>query len=68
MTYLLKLLIRAYQIVISPLLGPKCRFYPTCSHYAVSCLDIYAPKEALVKIGQRLIRCHPFNPGGIDLP
>ena len=59
-------LIRVYQYLISPLLGPHCRFYPTCSHYAVEAVErhgvIYGSYLAL----RRLSRCHPWHPGGID--
>ncbi|NRA65188.1 MAG: membrane protein insertion efficiency factor YidD [Pseudobacteriovorax sp.] len=61
-------IIRIYQIVISPLLGPRCRFYPTCSNYALQCLDKYPVRTAVLKTLKRLSRCHPWNPGGVDLP
>ncbi|NPA73065.1 MAG: membrane protein insertion efficiency factor YidD [Gammaproteobacteria bacterium] len=64
--WLLRILIRIYQLFISPILGPRCRFYPSCSHYA---------QEALIQHGvlcgswlaiKRIFRCHPGNPGGVD--
>ena len=58
--------IKIYQKVISPILGPRCRFYPTCSNYAISALK----KHGIVKGGiltiKRLLKCHPFNEGGYD--
>lgn len=60
--------LRTYQRLISPLLGPRCRFYPTCSEYAVTCLRQYAVSSAVKKTVWRLLKCHPFHPGGVDLP
>ncbi|MDD3892901.1 MAG: membrane protein insertion efficiency factor YidD [Bacteroidales bacterium] len=60
------LIIKAYQILISPLKPPTCRFYPTCSHYAIEAVKKYgAIKGAWLTI-KRLLRCHPFHPGGYD--
>ncbi|MGQ9516123.1 MAG: membrane protein insertion efficiency factor YidD [Anaerolineae bacterium] len=59
-------LIKLYQMTISRILPPSCRFYPTCSHYTYQAIDKYG----LLKGGwlgvRRLLRCHPFNPGGYD--
>jgi putative membrane protein insertion efficiency factor len=59
-------LIRLYQLLVSPLLPPACRFYPTCSHYALSAVS----EHGLLRGGwlalRRLARCHPFHPGGVD--
>ncbi|MDR2565471.1 MAG: membrane protein insertion efficiency factor YidD [Bifidobacteriaceae bacterium] len=59
-------LIRAYQRWISPLFAPRCRFYPSCSEYAATALR----EHGLIKGGGlavgRLLRCQPFNPGGVD--
>ena len=60
--------IRVYQKVLSPLLGPRCRFYPTCSHYTLQCVEMYDPWTAFKKSSKRLVSCHPFHPGGVDLP
>jgi putative membrane protein insertion efficiency factor len=66
MRALVAFLIRIYQWTVSPLLGPRCRFYPSCSQYA---------REAVLRFGvlaggalalKRLGRCHPWNPGGFD--
>ena len=61
------MIIRIYQLGISPLLGPRCRFYPSCSHYGIEALQTHG----LVKGGwltiKRISRCHPGSDGGIDL-
>jgi len=61
-------LIRAYQAFISPLLGERCRFYPTCSVYALSAVQKYGWWLGSAKSVKRLLKCHPRNPGGVDLP
>lgn len=67
MTRLLRLLIRAYQLLVSPLLpANSCRFYPTCSHYALDAIDKYGLTVGLWRALKRIGRCHPFNPGGYD--
>ncbi len=59
--------IRLYQLLVSPLLPPACRFYPTCSQYALLAVEAHG----IVRGGwlgiARFARCHPWNPGGIDL-
>ena len=57
-----------YRRFISPLFQPSCRFYPTCSEYAVVCLEKYPVPSASGKILRRLGKCQPWHPGGIDLP
>ena len=60
--------VRAYQLSLSPLLGGVCRFFPTCSHYAVMALRKHgAIRGSLLTLG-RLGRCHPFHRGGVDFP
>ena len=65
------LLVRFYRLV-SPIkqvfLGPYscCRFYPTCSEYALECLSYYSLPKALFKITSRILRCNPMHPGGFD--
>jgi putative membrane protein insertion efficiency factor len=59
-------LIRAYQWLISPLLGPNCRFSPTCSEYAVTAITEYGVLRGGWLALRRIGRCHPFNPGGWD--
>lgn len=61
-------LIRVYQRVISPLLGPVCRFHPSCSRYAAECLELHGAARGSWLAFRRLLRCHPFNPGGFDPP
>ena len=63
---LLHWLVRAYQVLLGPLLGPRCRFYPSCSSYALQALDTHTTPRALALILNRLRRCHPLNPGGHD--
>ncbi len=62
----LMLLIRAYQLAISPLLGPRCRFYPSCSCYAHEAIARHGPALGLWLAIKRILRCHPFTPGGYD--
>ncbi len=63
---LLVLLVRAYQLLVSPLLGPTCRFYPSCSSYAVIALRTHGALRGTWLTTRRLLRCHPWNPGGVD--
>ena len=67
LTGLLILPIRGYQLFISPLFGPRCRFYPSCSAYAVIALRTHGPLRGSWLAVWRLLRCHPWNPGGVDL-
>jgi putative membrane protein insertion efficiency factor len=66
MRQLIQLLIRAYQLVVSPWLGPRCRFYPSCSHYAQQALEAHGVCRGCWLTLRRLARCHPFHPGGYD--
>ena len=59
-------LIRAYQWFISPLLGPHCRFYPSCSQYAREALERHGALRGSGLALRRLLRCHPWHPGGVD--
>jgi len=59
-------LIRGYQYFISPLLGSRCRFYPSCSSYAVQAIQIHGALKGSWLAARRLSRCHPLNPGGFD--
>lgn len=65
-TWLLIGVVRFYQLVISPILGPRCRFYPTCSHYAIEALKQHGIFCGSWLTFKRIIRCHPGNPGGVD--
>ena len=60
--------IRLYQIAISPMLGPNCRFQPTCSSYGIQAIEKYGPIRGCWKTFRRILRCHPWNPGGYDPP
>jgi putative membrane protein insertion efficiency factor len=59
-------LIRLYQVTLSRLLPPTCRFYPSCSQYAYEAVSKYGVGKGGVMAAKRLARCHPFNPGGYD--
>lgn len=59
-------LIRFYQRFISPLLGSNCRFHPSCSHYTYEAIERYGVWKGLFMGGKRILRCHPFTPGGYD--
>lgn len=59
-------LIRGYQLIVSPVLGPACRFYPSCSQYASLAIDRYGVVKGSYMAIRRLLRCHPFHPGGFD--
>ena len=58
--------IKAYQCCISPLTGPSCRFYPTCSAYAILAIEKYGCLKGSFLAGKRILKCHPFHPGGFD--
>jgi putative membrane protein insertion efficiency factor len=60
--------IRVYQKTLSPLIGPVCRFYPSCSNYTIEAIRKYGPIRGLWKGLRRVCRCHPWNPGGYDPP
>ena len=60
------IVIKLYQYIVSPVLGPSCRFYPTCSNYAYEAILRYGLLKGLIFALKRIIRCHPFNEGGID--
>ena len=61
-------LIRVYQWTISPLFGPSCRFEPSCSRYMIEALRKYGPIRGCWKGIGRILRCHPWHPGGYDPP
>ena len=67
MTKFLKALIRGYQVVLSPFWGAQCRFYPTCSCYAMEAIEKHGPLKGLGLSLYRIIRCNPWSKGGIDL-
>ena len=59
-------LVRFYQLYISPLKGPTCRFYPTCSSYSIQAFKKYGFLKGLWLTIKRVSKCHPFHPGGCD--
>ena len=59
--------IRFYRTAISPLKPPVCRFYPSCSCYALQALHAHGPFRGSWMTVRRLLRCNPFHPGGVDL-
>jgi putative membrane protein insertion efficiency factor len=65
-TRLATLLVRAYQVAVSPLLRPRCKYHPTCSHYAADALREHGLLRGLALAGWRLARCNPWSHGGVD--
>jgi len=59
-------IIRTYKKYISPLFPPSCRFYPTCSVYAIQAIEKYGAIKGSIKAIYRILRCNPFNKGGYD--
>jgi len=66
MKHVLIFLVKGYQKVISPLFPPSCRFYPSCSEYAVQAFAKYGALKGGAKATWRILRCNPFNKGGFD--
>jgi putative membrane protein insertion efficiency factor len=64
----LLVLIRVYQLTLSRLLGPSCRFEPSCSHYTATCIERFGALRGAWLGIKRIGRCHPFNAGGFDPP
>jgi uncharacterized protein len=62
----LVVLLTGYQRFVSPLLGPRCRFYPSCSAYALEAVQVHGALRGSWLAARRLSRCHPFHPGGLD--
>ncbi len=60
--------VRLYQWLLRPFLGGSCRFEPSCSRYAVACLESHGAARGSLLSVRRLCKCHPFHPGGVDLP
>ncbi len=66
MTALATLLIRGYRAFVSPLLGPRCKYHPTCSQYALDALSEYGFLRGSVLAAWRVLRCNPWSDGGVD--
>ena len=66
MKTVLLLLLRFYQLAISPYLGQNCRFYPSCSDYARQAIDRHGAAAGMLLAAQRLCKCHPWHAGGVD--
>jgi putative membrane protein insertion efficiency factor len=64
--HILLLPIRLYRAAVSPLLPASCRFHPSCSRYAMDALTTHGPFKGSYLAARRLLRCHPFHPGGLD--
>jgi len=60
-------LLRFYKVAVSPLLGNRCRFYPSCSDYAREAIQYHGAAHGTYLAAKRLCRCHPFSAGGVDL-
>ncbi len=59
-------IIRCYQLILSPLLGRNCRFYPTCSVYTYEAIQKHGLLKGILLGSKRLLKCHPLHPGGVD--
>ena len=66
MARLLVLLVRGYQRAVSPLLGDRCKYHPTCSQYAIDALREHGAARGVVLAGWRVLRCNPWSAGGVD--
>jgi putative membrane protein insertion efficiency factor len=60
------LVIRVYQLVLSPFFGGQCRFYPSCSVYTREAIEKYGALKGAFLGAKRLLKCHPLHPGGVD--
>jgi len=67
MKTILQKLIWLYQAAFSGLLGPRCRFYPSCSHYAMESIEKHGAMTGTSLAIKRICKCHPMHPGGVDL-
>ena len=63
---LIVVIFRGWQLFVSPLYGPTCRFYPSCSAYGVEAVSRHGAVRGCWLTARRLLRCHPWNPGGVD--
>jgi putative membrane protein insertion efficiency factor len=63
---LLLFALRMYRLLLSPMLGPSCRYLPTCSHYAEEAIRTWGAGRGMALAAWRIARCHPFSAGGLD--
>jgi len=66
MKRLLQSLIRLYQLCLSPVVAPHCRFHPSCSEYGLEAIQKYGAGRGMWLAARRVCRCHPWHPGGLD--
>lgn len=66
MKTVLRFLLRFYQLAISPMMTPSCRFHPSCSNYALEALQVHGAARGSLLAVKRICRCHPWHPGGHD--
>lgn len=66
LTWIFRTLIKGYQWIVSPVLPGSCRFYPTCSSYALQAINTHGPIKGAWLGAKRILRCHPWNDGGFD--
>ncbi len=66
LSLVVRVLLRSWKLVVSPLFGNRCRFYPTCSEYAAEAVLTHGILKGLSLSLWRLLRCHPFSAGGVD--
>lgn len=66
MKHVFVFLIRGYQLFLSPLFPPSCRYYPTCSQYAIEAIEKHGATKGSWLAAKRISRCHPFRAGGFD--
>jgi putative membrane protein insertion efficiency factor len=64
--YVLMALIRLYQLTISRMLGPVCRYYPSCSHYGYEAMSVHGAVKGTLLTAWRILRCNPWSAGGVD--
>lgn len=66
MSKVLIALVRVYQVVVSPLIGPRCRYYPSCSNYAIEAVRVHGALRGAGLAAWRVLRCNPLSDGGLD--
>jgi len=67
MKHIILSLIKIYRLLLSPILGKNCRFHPTCSEYTQEAINKHGIFKGILLGTKRLLKCHPFHPGGVDL-